>query len=246
MKHRYFILHKPVGVICSRTDSQVTNIIVRKEDPRYGQQRGGTARMTVYDMVENKDFPTDIGLVGRLDMDTSGIMLLTDDTRLADAVRDPPDPGVGLEHSPFKCKEYEMTLLGERLSPLTDLAALAAELSVPFSFHRHGVEYHTSTADVQITAHWRDEAFSFGQPQLGWCISIRVVIREGKHHQLRRMARRSSLHVVRLHRSIIASILHASSVLSGECRWLTENEVRILYVGLQLGEVPLSDSIELH
>lgn len=60
----YFALHKPAGVITTRAD-----------------ERG---RRTVYDLL-----PADLPWmfpVGRLDLDSSGLLLLTNDTQLADAV----------------------------------------------------------------------------------------------------------------------------------------------------------------
>lgn len=87
---------------------------------------------------------------------------------------------------------------------------------------------------------FRDELKSRGRPNLGWCIDVRVVIREGKHHQIRRMAKRSGYHVASLHRVSIASVLKIESVpLAGQCRWLTYEEIQILYEGLLLNpEIP--------
>jgi hypothetical protein len=58
---------------------------------------------------------------------------------------------------------------------------------------------------------------------------------EGKHHQIRRIAKRSGFHVVSLHRVRIAGILSVDSVPEpGQCRWLTDDEIGILYEGLLL------------
>ena len=82
---------------------------------------------------------------------------------------------------------------------------------------------------------FRDESKSRGRPNLGWCIDVRVIIREGKHHQIRRMAKRSGYHVASLHRVSIASILTIETIPTpGQCRWLTIEEVQVLYEGLLL------------
>mmetsp|Transcript_38623 Transcript_38623/g.39318 ORF Transcript_38623/g.39318 Transcript_38623/m.39318 type:complete len:250 (+) Transcript_38623:381-1130(+) len=238
--YRYFLVHKPVGVICSTIDPQPSNIIVKKDDPRCGERRHGKCRLTIYDIAQTNGFPTDIGLVGRLDMDTSGIMLMTDDAILNSAIRTPVEENEKEKEEEeeektinlFKYKEYEMKLIGKRLLQNIDVTSLERELSSPFTFQRQGRGYQTSPANVRIERIWRDEQLSYGQPHLGWCISVRIKIREGKHHQLRRMAKRSNLHVLSLHRSCIAHILHSSSVPSGECRWLSNDEINTLHAEL--------------
>jgi hypothetical protein len=91
-------------------------------------------------------------------------------------------------------------------------------------------------SDVHILRRYRDESRSRGRPDLGWIIDVRVKIREGKHHQIRRMAKRHGFIVAALHRVSIASILKIESVPEpGECRWLQLDEIESLYNGLLLG-----------
>jgi 23S rRNA pseudouridine2605 synthase len=63
----YYALHKPVGYVTTRAD-----------------ERG---RQTIYDLLP-ADLPW-LFPVGRLDKDSSGLLLLTNDTRFADSVSDP-------------------------------------------------------------------------------------------------------------------------------------------------------------
>ena len=64
---RYILLYKPKGYITS-----------------YGDPQG---RPTVYDLISGvKQF---VGTVGRLDLDTSGLLLLTNDNEFAEAVTNP-------------------------------------------------------------------------------------------------------------------------------------------------------------
>ncbi len=66
-KLSYWALHKPRGYVTTRSDP------------------GG--RPTIYDLIE--DLGAWVIAVGRLDLDTSGLLLLTNDTRFADAVASP-------------------------------------------------------------------------------------------------------------------------------------------------------------
>lgn len=63
----YWALHKPVGVICS-----------------HGDERG---RKTIYDLVG--ELPTWYFSVGRLDQDSSGLLLLTNDSVFAERIASP-------------------------------------------------------------------------------------------------------------------------------------------------------------
>lgn len=64
---RYVLLYKPKGYITS-----------------YGDPEG---RPTVYDLIPNVD--QFVGTVGRLDLDTSGLLLLTNDNNLAETLTNP-------------------------------------------------------------------------------------------------------------------------------------------------------------
>ena len=187
-------------------------------------------------------------------------MVMTDDSVLSKALRDPPcvtdiPPNMHQSYLRCKMKVYEMKLLGHRLRPPhdtctdisgthtshtpsleNDLTCLQQELCEPLTFARGG---YTHTIDgpafLTILRRYQDSTRSKDQAHLGWCVDVRVTLVEGKHHQLRRIAKRSGLVMVALRRVCIASILHVDSVPEpGECRWLTVEEVEALYEGLGL------------
>lgn len=57
LDHRYFMLHKPVGFVCATKDKEHLTVLEFIEEPR----------------IEN------LSVAGRLDIDTTGLVLLTDD-----------------------------------------------------------------------------------------------------------------------------------------------------------------------
>lgn len=63
----YIILHKPVGVVCATKDKQ---------------------HKTVIDLIDHPQ-KSELHIVGRLDLNTSGLVLLTNDGRWSSALTDP-------------------------------------------------------------------------------------------------------------------------------------------------------------
>ena len=200
-----FLVHKPIGVISSTIDNAPVGM------RRDGNNDPLECRKTIWKVAEESGFPSNIGLVGRLDCETSGIIMFTNDTKLADAIRDPPDEGSILWQSPYKTKEYELTLLSskpyEEHEPF-DIHAFAKEVSQPLTFQKENIVYHCNEAEVTVLRRYRDESRSRGRSNLGWIIELRVILREGKHHQIRRLAHRAGYHIVSLHRRTIAGTNH--------------------------------------
>lgn len=78
----YIMLHKPVGVVCATIDKQ---------------------HKTVIDLLDY-EFKHELHIVGRLDLNTSGLVLLTNDSRWSEAITS-PDKKVE--------KVYQVTLQNE-------------------------------------------------------------------------------------------------------------------------------------
>lgn len=151
--HIYIALHKPRGVV-STTDEE------------FGRQ-------TVLDLV-----PVDARLypVGRLDIDSEGLVLLTNDGELANL----------LTHPRFgHTKEYRV--LVARQPNIDQLEAW-----------RHGIiledGYKTSPAQVKIES-------TFGKG--AW---LRVILNEGRKRQIREMGAKTGLPVVRIIRIRIGTL----------------------------------------
>ena len=133
--HRYLALNKPEGVL------------VTTRDPR--------GRRTVFDLVED-EAQGRLFAVGRLDVGTSGLLLMTDDGELANR----------LAHPRHKvAKEY-----------LADVRGTPSEKQL--SALREGVVLEgrpTQPAEVEL------------QGSAGGFSRLRVVIKEGRYRQVRRM-----------------------------------------------------------
>ena len=83
-----FLVHKPINVLSSKS-SDSSNWKSNKSQAVIADDH--SPRVTVYEIAQKAGFPTNFGLVGRLDYETSGIMLMTSDNTLGSAIRDPID-----------------------------------------------------------------------------------------------------------------------------------------------------------
>ncbi len=108
---RYLLVHKPVGVTTTQSD-----------------ERGNT---TVFDFFG--ETAKGLSPVGRLDKDTSGLLLLTNDHQLANALTD-PESGVP--------KTYSVTL--DRPLQSGDVKTLEVGVTIRID----GLDYRTKTATV--------------------------------------------------------------------------------------------------
>lgn len=180
-RHRYLMLNKPLGVITTAKDE--------------------SERTTVLDVVGDEGlqghrlFP-----VGRLDADSTGLLLLTDDGELA----------FRLTHPRYKVpKEYVATVAGSPSA--ADLEAL-----------RKGVDLddgRTAPADVDVLT--ANASAPDGRTEL------RLVIREGRHRQVRRMLQAVG-HRVQSLRRVGFGPLKLGRLKTGGWRLLADTEVEAL------------------
>lgn len=173
------ILHKPVGYLTTRTDP------------------GG--RATVYDLLH--DLPHWVFPVGRLDRDTSGLLVLTNDHRLGQRLTDPE------HHVP---KTYHVKVRG-----VPEEAVLQVL--------REGAPLDDGTlarpAEVRTLGSSRD-----GRT---W---LEIVLREGKNRQVRRMCAGVGHDVEELVRVRIGQ-LELGSLAVGAWRRLDAREQALLVAG---------------
>lgn len=177
----YLMLNKPQGVISATED---------------GRER------TVIDLLRPEDrlhapFP-----VGRLDKDTVGLLLITNDGQLAHELLSPRK---------HVAKTYEALVLGhvdER-----DIRQFAQGVTLDDG-------YVTMAADLQ--------ALGYEERDNGMCSRISLTIKEGKFHQVKRMFEAVGKKVLELKRVAMGPIKLDESLAEGEYRELTEDEVELL------------------
>lgn len=174
----YIMLNKPRGVISS-LESQ-------------GE------RDTVRDLV---NVPQRVYPVGRLDVLSEGLVLLTNDGDLTNQLT---HPRYGHE------KEYSVFVLGE-----VDRELLRAWSRGIVIKDEDGNSEQTAPAQVEVDNHASGGTW------------LKVVMREGKKHQIRRVAETLGLQVARLIRVRMGSLL-LGALRPGVSRPLTPAEVRAL------------------
>jgi pseudouridine synthase len=183
-RSRYILLNKPSGVVSTRSDPQ--------------------RRRTVVDLlrgVQEYVYP-----VGRLDYDTEGLLLLTNDGDLAATLTHPRH---GVERT------YEVKVAG-----MPDDDALARlRTGIPLDGRR------TLPADVSVVNKGRPSAaLGAGRRQVGVLL---MTIREGRNRQVRRMCEAVGHPVRELRRTRIGPI-QDRRLKPGQWRELRDDEVTAL------------------
>jgi len=174
--HRYLLLNKPRGYVTTRSDPQ--------------------RRPTVIDLLRGvRDY---VYPVGRLDFDSEGLLLLTNDGDLA-ATLTHPRHGVA--------RVYEARVLG--IPDAHDLERLARGVVIDGR--------RTEASDVRLLPHKRDANEA----------TLLVTIREGRNRQVRNMCDAIGHPVTRLTRVAIGP-LRDGKLKPGQWRELTNDEVERL------------------
>jgi 23S rRNA pseudouridine2605 synthase len=175
VRRRYLLLHKPRGYVTTRSDPQ--------------------GRSTVMDLiggVREYLYP-----VGRLDYDSEGLLILTNDGDLAERLMHPRH---GVE------RVYEARVRG--VPDVHDLARLARGLTI----------------EGRKTAPARARVLETGRGARGDQSTIEIALREGRTRQARKMCDAIGHPVIRLTRVRIGPISDPS-LKPGEYRELTVREI---------------------
>lgn len=170
IQQQYYMLHKPVGVVCATEDAD---------------------RPTVLDLLPAQ-ISKHLKIVGRLDKDTSGLLFLTSDGQWLHTITSPK-------------KKIPKTYLVELAEDIAPQAITELEQGVLL----RGEDKPTSPAVVQC----------HNSKQ------ISLTITEGKYHQVKRMLGAVGNRVIGLHRSKIADIELPKTLMEGEYKALTPEQI---------------------
>ncbi|MDO4477894.1 MAG: pseudouridine synthase [Lachnospiraceae bacterium] len=200
----YLMLNKPAGVISAT------------EDPR---------EKTVVDLIDEVT-RRDIFPVGRLDKDTEGLLLLTNDGELAHRLLSPKHhvDKTYLAYLDQPATEADVKAFAEGIAiededPFVAMPAVL-ELLPP-------VSADSDSQPVMSTAHDRQGNASI-EPSADELYAARITIREGKFHQVKRMFAAVGKTVTYLKRETMGPLALDASLPLGAYRPLTEAEIRTL------------------
>lgn len=176
-KDIYLMMNKPKDYICAKEDG---------------------LHKTVMELLEEKLKRTNLSIVGRLDKDTTGLLLITSDGALNHRLTSPkasvPKKYYVEIDSDYEAQDVERFLEGVLI------------------IDKEKEEYKTKPAKLE-------------------CISSRsayLTIGEGKFHQVKKMHQALNKKVLELKRVMIGPLFLDGTLKEGECRLLTEEEIKVL------------------
>ncbi len=172
----YYMLYKPRGVISAVTDDKKRKVV-----------------LDFFTEVPERLYP-----IGRLDYDTSGLLLLTNDGDLSQKLMHP-------KHEVDKVYVAKVIVIADKkqLLPLSRGIRIEGKKTAPARFEILSTDAATQTSIVQLTIH------------------------EGRNHQVKNMLKAVGLPVQKLKREMYGSLTLAG-LRPGEYRELTKKEVNEL------------------
>ncbi len=174
--YEYYLLNKPRGVISSSSDEH--------------------GRKTVVDIIDTKEriYP-----VGRLDYDTTGVLLLTNDGEFANILTHPKN-----EIEKVYMAKLNKIINREHIHKLENGIKLDNQIIKPVKVKLKKMDKDNNTCMVQI------------------------IIKEGKNHEVKRLFESVGFRVDKLKRERVA-FLTLGNLKSGEFRKLNPKEVKQLF-----------------
>ncbi|MCQ2506434.1 MAG: rRNA pseudouridine synthase [Lachnospiraceae bacterium] len=179
---RWYVLNKPAGYVCANEDKH---------------------HKTVFDLMPNV-VSKDLFVVGRLDIDTEGMVLITNNGNLAHEILSPK------KHI---WKDYLVKVKG-----VLDTEKL--------SLFENGIQiddYITCKAKITVLEEQKDENGEL-------ITNCRVSIREGKFHQIKKMFAALDCEVIYLFREKMGDFMLPLELEIGNFRQMTEEEIKLLYI----------------
>ena len=167
------------------------NVITATED---------ASQRTVLDLISATDSVKGLAPVGRLDKDTTGLLLLTNDGQLAHRLLAPQK---------HVAKTYQATIDG--IANDDTIARFKAGIRL-----KDGTLCKPATLKIISVVEKDNQS------------EVEITITEGKYHQIKRMFAACSMHVAALNRIAMGPLKLDSSLKSGQYRPLSEKEIQAL------------------
>ncbi len=174
---RYVMMNKPTGVVSATKDSK---------------------HQTVVDLLK-KDEPAGLHIVGRLDFNTSGLLLLTNDGRWSRRLSSPE----------YKVAKLYRVVLEKPIS-MDYVQDYIQAFANGMYFDYEGIK--TKPAKLEIIDQY----------------TANVSLIEGRYHQIKRMFGRFQNPVIKLHRIAVGNLTLDYKLGPGQYRALTELEVKTI------------------
>ena len=179
----YYMMNKPQGVISAT------------EDPKH---------KTVLDLLDDYARVKEVFPVGRLDIDTHGLLLLTNDGKLAHSLLSPK-------------RHVDKTYLAQVDGIMTDEDIETFAQGIPLK------DFTCQPAKLELVSIDREKEESL----------VRVTIAEGKFHQVKRMVAYCGKEVVDLQRLTMGTLTLDENLKRGEWRRLSKEELEGLLESVQ-------------
>ena len=200
--HEYYMLNKPAGYITAKKDDKHRVV------------------MEFFNDMENKELHP----VGRLDIDTEGLLLITDDGKWNQMLMNPES---------HVEKEYFFWALGELNNEIIECikngVCFKGDKSDEKSYSGRVVIDEVSTLD-EIPDYAKGKRYNIVRKNKGEekIVSGYITITEGKKRQVKRMLKAVGCYVIYLKRVRIGNLRLDKSLKTGEFRPLTEEEYKNL------------------
>ena len=174
----YYMMNKPQGVISATEDNK---------------------HRTVLDLLDDYARAKEVFPVGRLDIDTHGLLLLTNDGKLAHALLSPK-------------RHVDKTYLAQVEGIMTQEDVETFAKGIPLK------DFTCQLAKLELVSVYPEKNQSL----------VRVTIAEGKFHQVKRMVAYCGKEVVDLQRLTMGTLALDENLERGEWRRLTQEELEAL------------------
>ncbi len=233
--YEYVMLYKPAGCVTAARDARQKAVM-----EYLGPENRADA---VLEPEESCFHKTDLAPVGRLDLDTEGLLLLTNDGELAHRMLAPKSHVDKTYFAKVQgcVTEEDVRAFAEGLEIGEKYPTLPAELVILNGDtcspkERYAVGSYNKTAGEGMTYCPPKERHVLGSPNIpaAYISEVKLTIQEGKFHQVKRMFESRGKKVLYLKRISMGGVELDRLLRPGQWRRLTEEEIGQLYVSCGL------------